>query len=147
MEKSILLEQQNRTLYILLTVIFFINGVMLLIREPLPPYQMVLGILVILLSIIIGIYSFLGFSVNSTYAAKIRITDQLIELRPGFLKPLIQLNWQDVKNIKLGNFNIEFELTNGTKTISYSTSAERSRQVQQLLREIAEQRNIQVIID
>jgi len=145
MEKSILLEQRNKTLWILLAVLFCVNGVMHLINEQLPLYRMILGILMILLSIIYATYSFLGFSVNSKYAAKLRITDQLIELKSSFWKPLVKLNWDDVKNIQLDNFKVIFELTSGTKSISYNTSAERSRQLKQLLKETAEQRNIQVI--
>ncbi len=145
MEKSILLERRSRILWILIAVIFSSNGVIYLTSKELQIHQMILGVLMLLVGVFYAVYSFLGFSVNSKYAAKAKISDQFIELKTSFWKSLIKLNWQDVNSILLGNYKVEFKLANGTKSITYNTSAKRSKLLKQLLRESAEQRKIQVI--
>lgn len=146
MDKSILLEQRNQIFSILMTIVCGINGVMILIDDRISLFRDALGVSMLLLCLFYGFHSVLGYSVTSKYAAKIRVTDNLIELRTkfGLVGTTLKLNWQDIKEIQFDSYSIHFKLSDGTKSVRYQTSSERSRQLKQLLRETAEQRNIQI---
>jgi len=145
MERSLLLEKQNRKQWMALAIIFTINGIILMFGEDLVTVRIIVGGAMIILSIFYLIYSFVGYSLKSKYAAKIRTTYSHIEIKPDFWKPTIKLNWNDIKRISFGNYKVEFSLPNETKTVNYDTTAELSIQLKQLIRESAEQQKIEVI--
>lgn len=128
-----------------MAIVFCTNGILLMLGKDLVNLRTIVGSAMIILSIAYLIYSFMGYSLKSKYAAKIKVTDESIELKSSFWKPLIAINWKDIRHIEFGNFSIAFELANETKLVTYNTSAEQSIQVKQLLRDTAGQRNVQVI--
>lgn len=144
MERSVLVEKQNHALGIFMAFIFFLNGTLHLLDDRISPFRTILGIVMIILGTYYSIHSILGFSANSKYSAKIKVTDKLIELRAKFWGSVITLNWQEVKNIRFSNYRVDFELHDESKSIHYSTTAKRSIQLKQLLRETAKQHSIEV---
>ncbi len=144
MEKSLLLEKKNPKQWIAMAGIFTVNGIILMLGEDLVKLRYITGAAMIILSILYLVYAFAGNSVKSKYAAKIRITDDLIELKTSFWKPLVTLNWADIRHIQFSSYRVEFELPDGLKTVNYETSAEQSIQLKQMLRASAEQHNIEV---
>ena len=145
MERTILLEPGNRTLWVFMSVIFFISGLTHLIDEQTAWYRLILGIAMIVFSIFYGFYAALAFSEQSKYSPKVRVTDKLIELKSSFWKRTFTINWPDIKLIHFASYKVEFELSNGTKAFPYNTNSQKSRQLKSILREYAGHQNIQVI--
>lgn len=112
--------------------------------EALVVVRFIIGGAMIAFSIFYVLYAYTGNSVKSKYAAKIRITDELIELKTSFRKPAITLSWTDITHIQFGSYRVSFQLPEGIKTIHYETSAEQSIQLKQLLRASAGKHRIQV---
>jgi len=144
MEKTLLLEKTNRQVWIAMAGIFTLNGIILMFGEDLVIIRFMTGAVMIILSVLYLVYSFIGYSVKSKYATKIRVTDDLIELKTSFWKPSFILRWSDIKHIQFDSYRIDFELPDGIKSISYETSAEQSIQMKQLLRASAKGHNIPV---
>lgn len=145
MEKSLILEKHNRQRLFAMSMIFIINAVILMSGNDLGPIRLIVGVVMIIISFCYLTFSFIGYSAKSKFAAKILINDQSIELKPSFWKSSLKLNWKDIRNIQLANYSVEFELLDGVRAVDYDTSAEKSIQLKQLLRESAEQHNIQVV--
>jgi len=142
MEKTLLLEKQKRWQWIAMAALFTINGIILMLGDDLVNVRWAIGLAMIFLSLLYIIYFFLGYSVKSQYAAKLRITDQLIEIKASFWKPIITLRWSDIKKVHFGHFQVDFELSDSIKTVSYDTNTEKSIELKKLLRESAEKNNI-----
>jgi hypothetical protein len=144
MEQTLLLKKNNRKQWIAMAGLFTFNGIVLMFGKDLVVVRFITGGAMIIMSISYLIYSFIGYSVKSKYAAKVRITDHLIELKTSFWKPLLTLRWADIQHIQFASYRVEFELRDGIKSIHYETSAEKSIELKQLLSASAAQHNIQV---
>jgi hypothetical protein len=86
-----------------------------------------------------------GFSENSYFAPKIRLTDQNIEFKTGFLKDVIKLNWTDIKSIDVRAFEMHIQLTNTTQIIRYRTSYVISKEIKNAIIEYADTKGIRVL--
>lgn len=145
MKKSVLLEQRKRAPSILIAVLYLIIGIFNLVKDNTNSVETALGIAMLALSIYFIILSIFGFTATSEYSAKIQVTEKLVKIRTKFLGRLIALNWQEIKDIEISSYNINFRLFKETKSIRYNTSEEQSIQLKQLLRKSAEKHNIQVV--
>lgn len=145
MNETILLEGKKKLLFIITGILFFLNGTFNLYLNTIPPFGQIIGILMMSGGIFYIVYFFIGVSENSKYAAKVKITEKVIELKSSFWKATELLNWSDVKSIQFANYQVEFELLSGKKAFPYKTSANQSKQVKRLLTEAATPKNIEII--
>ncbi|MEQ8554448.1 MAG: hypothetical protein RIC06_12035 [Cyclobacteriaceae bacterium] len=145
MSKTILLEEKNKFVLIATGMIFCISGPLHIINNSIEYVSIPLGILMSITGVAYLGYSFVGFSKESKYAAKVRLTKNLIELKSSFWKPSVFIKWSDVKLIHFASYKVEFELTEGSTAFPYNTDSQRSRELKSTLREFAEPQNIQVI--
>jgi len=145
MDRTVLIEAQKQWLTIVLAVIFSVNGVIQFVEHSSSPFYMGLGLLMLVLSIYFVVYSILGFSLKSKYSAKIKITEKLLELRTKFWFDgvMITLNWKDIRSIRFSKYKIDFQLTNKEKPVFFRSNSE--AKLKQIIREAAEQRNIEVV--
>lgn len=145
MERTVLLESGNRAVWLVLAVVFFINGIIQLVEEHTEGYRIFLGITNILLSVFYSFYFVFAFSEQSKYAAKARVTDEFIELKSSFWKRTFTMKWSDIKQIHFESYKVEFELSNGTKAFPYNTKTKESKEFNKVLRQFSESRNIAVV--
>lgn len=143
--RTILLESGNKGSFILMAVIFLINGIVYLMNGHMEGYRLLLGAAMIAAGIFHAFYSALAFSENSKYSSKVRVDDKLIELKSSFWKRTLLIKWADVKRIHFTNGKVKFELANGTKAFPYGTKSKKSKQLKNMLGEFAELLRIQVI--
>ncbi len=145
MNETILLEGENKKLLILPGLLFFSNGLFQIFNNTQKPIGLILGILLIIASAFYLFLFFIGFSPKSKYAPKVRVTDELIELKPGIMKSPEFLSWSDIREIHFSSFKILFKLNKDDKAFSYDTSSAQSIQIKRIIREVAESKNIEVI--
>ncbi|UII20290.1 hypothetical protein [Fulvivirga ligni] len=146
MNKSIILEGQTRKSWVALSIIFVFNSILLIIGgSDLQDLRIAFGLAMLIISAGYVAYAFMGYSVKSKYSAKIISTDDTLEIKTSFWKPAVKLKWADIEQIKLGNYELQFELVKGTKYINYRTTAARSIELKQFLRGTAEFKQIPVV--
>ncbi len=145
MDRTVLIEAQKQWLIITIAVIFCANGVIQFLDHSGSQFRMGIGIMMLLFSIYYAVYSVLGFSLKSKYSAKIKITEKLLELRTKFWFDgiMLTLNWKDINSIHFSKYKIDFKLTNGQRSVPFRSISE--AKLKQIIREAAEQRNIEVI--
>lgn len=143
-ERTILLEPGNKKLWMIIAVVFFVNGITHMISDNLEWYRLLLGIAMIIFSVFYSFYAVFAFSEDSKYSAKVRVNNKLIELKSSFWKRTRCVNWSDVKLIHFASYKVEFELYHGTLAFPYNTKSQKSKRLKSLLREFAEPRDIHV---
>ena len=145
MNRTVLIEAQKQWLIITIAVIFCVNGVIQFLDHSGSLFRVGIGIMMLLLSIYYAVYSILGFSLKSKYSAKIKITEKLLELRTKFWFDgvMLTLNWEDIRSIQFSKYKIDFELTNGQRSVPYRSISE--AKLKQIIREAAEQHSIEVV--
>jgi hypothetical protein len=145
MKETILLEEKKKRLFIITGIFYFLGGVFYLYIYNALLIGQLFGVFTLAGGIFQIVYFFIGVSENSKYAAKVKITDKVIELKSSFWKAAELLNWSDIKSIQFVNYHVEFELLSGKKAFPYKTSANQSKQVKRLLTEAATPKNIEII--
>lgn len=135
----------NKWLYYSLGLLFLFNGVFHIFSNSFKPIGIILGILMIIGGMWYIIYGFTAFSVSSKYAPRVRIDDTEIELKNNFFKPATQINWTDVKKIEFDLYKLSFQLSDNNLVFSYNTYPDISIDIKRMIREMAEEKNIEVI--
>ena len=151
MEKTILIGLSNKLsinatkwLTIISGLFFLIYGALYIDLNSINSFGTILGILVILLGILNIVFGLTAFSINSKYAMRLKVNDSLLEFKSAYLKPVIRLNWDDIKQIKFDAYKIDFQLNKRKEVFRYRSNPNISKKIKQTLLEIAEQKNIPV---
>jgi len=155
MEKTILVGLNNKFstntnkwlisfvgLFYLITVTFIWN----INLNNINPISMILWIALILNGIYNIVFGMTAFSITSKYAMRLKVNDSLLEFKSAYLKPVIKLNWDEINQIKLDAYNVNFQLEKRNAVFRYRSNSEVSKEINQTLREIAEQKNIPVTV-
>lgn len=124
--------------------LFFANGILHIIDDQYTWYRISLGILMLISGIAQAFYSKFAFSDSSKYSRKIKVTDEWIELKNHFWKPATVISWNDLKSMKVLNYQIAFEFEDGLKKVGYDTNVKTSMKIRSILGEFAQKRNIPV---
>ncbi|MEQ9374475.1 MAG: hypothetical protein RIG68_04830 [Imperialibacter sp.] len=83
-------------------------------------------------------------SERSKYSPKVKVTDEHIEIRRGFFQKNTIVHWADVKAITLLSYSIIFELTESVQKVEYHTSSSISKEIKEVIWELAETKGIVV---
>jgi len=75
---------------------------------------------------------------------KMRISDIQVELKNKIFGKRTKVMWADVQSIEFGQFMIIFKLKDRDKELNYRSNKDASIEIKSLIREIAENKNIQV---
>jgi hypothetical protein len=152
MEKVILLGTESklsfeatRGFYVFGAIVFGLLGIYNIMADSLQPFRLIFGLAIIAWCLFQLFKVVTGFSENSYFAPKIRLTDQNIEFKTGFLKDVIKLNWTDIKSIDVRAFEMHVQLTNTTQIIRYRTSYVISKEIKNAIIEYADTKGIQII--
>ena len=90
------------------------------------------------------LYSILVFTVNP-FAPKVILSDEEIVLKRKAFSSPVKILWNSIQSIEFNQYMIAFHSTEGVEEFSYSTNADISIEIKTAIREIAEQKNIQVV--
>jgi hypothetical protein len=152
MEKVILLGTESklsfeatRGFYVFGAIVFGLLGIYNITADSLQPLRLIFGLAIIAWCLFQLFEVVTGFSENSYFAPKIRLTDQNIEFKTGFLKDVIKLNWTDIKSIDARAFEMHIQLTNTTQIIRYRTSYVISKEIKNAIIEYADTKGIRVL--
>jgi hypothetical protein len=88
---------------------------------------------------------FKGFSKSSSFAPKVRLTEQFLEFKTDFFSAKTKIDWLDIKSIEMKSYRLIFHLSNSTKEVNYTTSSYNSKEIKRGIMEFAEAKGIQVI--
>ena len=151
MEKTILIGLNNKLsintskwLIIISGLFFLISGALYIDLSNLSSLRPILGISMILAGIHNVVFGLTAFSVNSKYAMRLKVNDSFVEFKSSYYQPVIRLNWDEIKQIKLDVYRVNFQLYKREELFIYRSNSEVSKEIKRSLREIAEQKNIPV---
>lgn len=145
MNTTLFLERLSRPYWIIMGLVIGANAVLYLSEKPLDTRHILLGGLMAGLGLWYGVYAFLGFSNTAKLAPRIHITDEVVELKPDLWHRTQQVHWADIQRIVMGPYELAFQLPDETKTVTYRTSAKRSRQLKQLIQAAAASKQVEVL--
>jgi hypothetical protein len=135
----------NRWGFILVGLVFLANGYFNIHRSNLSLLGIILGTLMFGGGIYYLFYGVFGFAESSRFSLKVKVDESAIELKNSFWKPSKKLHWVDLSVIQFQHYQIIFELKDQSISFSYNANPEISIAIKQTIREVAEQKNIQVI--
>lgn len=135
----------NKWLFILMGILFLVNGGLNISYYPQEILRPLFGILTLMSGIFYFFYGLIGFSVNSKYSLKVKVDKSTIELKNSLWKASTKLNWSDISSIQFQPFEVIFGLKDTSNSFSYASNADVSIEIKQTLREFAESRGIEVI--
>lgn len=90
------------------------------------------------------LYSILVFTLNP-FAPKMTITDFDVKIKLKILSGSIRILWTDIQSIEFAQYKIDFQLRDRVEEVSYSSNSETSIEIKSAIREVADQKNIQVV--
>lgn len=76
---------------------------------------------------------------------RVIVSDSGIRWRRTFFSPTKEIQWPDIVQIYFESYNINFQLTEGEKSLAYRSDAKISKKIKGTIREIAEAKSIPVI--
>lgn len=138
-------SRANKGLFVFLGLLFFLQGLMGFFREEIAWWRWLFGIIMVVGGISYVIYGFLAFSQNSKQAPRIIVDHEFIGLKHSIWKRAIQLSWSEVTSIEFKKFEVVFQGGEASKSFSYASNADVSIEIKQALREVAEEKGIEVI--
>lgn len=136
--------KRTRILYYFMGIVFIINGIIQFILNAIHPYGMIIGILTLITGVGYLIVAFTAFSARSKYAPKVKVNDDIIELKNGIFNAPTKFNWSDIKAIELKTFRLDFQLANSKEMFTYRTTSDISINIKNTLRAFAKQKGIEV---
>ncbi len=153
MNKTILLSngtnyvsaKTNRFMWIIGAVVYIGIGISQIYRYEDEKFGFIVWSYLILGGLYLLGYSFLGLSEKSKYAPKVLLNEDYILIKKSFWKPAKQLNWNNISSIKYQSYQIDFRGNKETYTFTYDTSSATSIEIKRAIRELAENKRMQVI--
>lgn len=91
------------------------------------------------------IYPQFMFNENSSFAPKVKISNDHIILKNDLWSRSKKIKWTDIKSIQFNSFRLYFTLREEQFTFNYSSDADTSIQIKEALREIAKDKNITIL--
>lgn len=133
-------KKANKWVLVLSGSMFVTVGIHFVIK-----YQSFYFILGIMMAIV-GLYHIFNgiLYFDSKFAPKVKVDEGMIELKNSLWKPAKILSWKDVSSINFKSYEMIFQLKDSSDTYSYNTTSEISREIKQIVREIAVLKNIQI---
>ena len=98
----------------------------------------------VLVGFIFILYSIIVFTVNP-FAPKVTISDIEVKIKRKVFSAPINILWTSIHSIEFDQYMIALHLTDRVEEFSYSTNAEISIEIKSAIREVAKNKNIQVI--
>jgi hypothetical protein len=98
----------------------------------------------VLVGFIFILYSIIVFTVNP-FAPKVTISDIEVKIKRKVFSTPINILWTSIQSIEFDQYMIALQLTDRVEEFSYRTNAEISIEIKSAIREVAENKNIQVI--
>lgn len=130
--------------YILTGILYFILGITFIIKDGIGFWGYTPGILISIAGTLYALYGAMEFSENSKFASKVKVDDAEIVLKNSFWKPAHKIKWTDIVAINFEPYQIVFLLQNSTYEFAYKCDADISREAKRTIREIAEQKDIEI---
>jgi len=87
---------------------------------------------------------FKGFSKTSSFAPKVRLTEQSIEFKVGFFRDVIRIKWSDLKMIEMKSYKLIFHLSNTIEEVNYTTTFFISKEIKKGIMEFADAKGVLV---
>jgi len=146
MERIFKLEYQPapRGLYIFTGVIFIINGSIILYSNSLKPLSIVAGILTILAGLGYLFLSPFKYSKEGKFFPRVKIDEVSIWAKTGFWSRPVVVKWEDIREIDLDSFKINFKLKKSSQSFRYNCYPEISIALKNAIREEANLKGIKV---
>ncbi|MEN8249551.1 MAG: hypothetical protein ABFS32_11510 [Bacteroidota bacterium] len=145
MEKTILIGTNNNFSATTNKWLFSITGIILILlgtRMVWTSDWEIVGIMFIVAGLHQVFFGLMGFSEKSKYALRFKVTDSLIEYRDAFLKPTVQVNWNEIVKIRLDDDKVIFSLTDKNETFKFRSNMNACQEIKEMLKGIAEEKDI-----
>lgn len=104
-----------------------------------------LGTVIVVGGLIQLIISYLTYTPTSHFAPRVKLDEKQIELKSGLFSSTLKIKWSEVKKIELGSFVMVFHLADRNEMFAYNTKPTISSKIKEAIRQIANNKNIEVI--
>ena len=152
MNETILLGVENKFtakanfwLFMLVGLLFLLNGSYTIYNSKFDPIGFVLGSLIVVGGVFYIVYGQLAFSKKSKFAPRVKVNDEEIELRSSVFKPVIKILWSDVKRIEFGLYELDFQLADKNLIFNYESSLDASLNIKGKILDMANEKSIEVV--
>lgn len=135
----------NKIMWVFSGVLYIGTGLIQFYRHQDEAISFFVWILLILGGLYLILYGFVGLSEKSKYAPKVLLNEDYIHIKKSFWKPAKQLKWNNVSAINYQSYQIDFRLNKETYSFTYNTSSHTSIEIKRAIRELAENKGIEVI--
>ena len=109
-------------------------------------WSSILAVLLIISGPIFFVYGIILFYPSNKLTPAIQINEAGLRINGGIFKKAIRINWANVQEITFSTFELDFTLDNTTvETINLPTTADKSIEIKQTIRALAEQKEIPII--
>ena len=130
--------------YILQGLLFIFMGSVFLFDNVLQPWNTIAGVFAILAGFGYIFLSPFKYSEKSRLFPKIKIDDDMIWAKTGFWSRPVVVRWEDIREIDLDSFKINFKLKKSSQSFRYNCYPEISIALKNAIREEADLRGIKV---
>ena len=145
MEKTFFIAQ-DKWMMVFGAFIFIFNGVIMATTESAMSFAFNLGLFNLIFSISFLLWAILRMSKKSKYAPKIKISDNVIELKSKVLKQAKVIPWNEIKSVNFKGIQISLESSEEQLTFPKTVNLEQTNQIKDLLRKFATSKNIEVTV-
>ncbi len=87
----------------------------------------------------------MSFSKKSKFAPRVKVDEDVIELKNSVFKPATSILWSDVKKIEFGPYKLNIQLAEQSLIFHYESSMDTSINIKSKILEVADKKNIDVV--
>ncbi len=139
------LPSTSKWAFYLIGLTYSISGTINLMQNSIDTTETIFGSTMMIGGVLVIIYGYMQFSESSKYAPRVRVDENEIELKNSFTKPVKRIKWIEVKKIEFDAYQLIFQLSGGPLVFSYVSNPDVSIEIKKLIRETAEEKNIEVV--
>ena len=140
-----LLHKRPKMIFVILGLILIIQGVFRLFGSGVYVINLVLGITLTLLGLGCLLYAILNYSIHSTRAGRVELTDKYFLLKQDLFKKPVAINWEEIQSIDLGDYTLGFKKNEEMYYLKYNTRKDSSDEIKNALRRYADKKNIKLL--
>lgn len=129
-------------LYIFTGIIFIINGGIILYSNNLKLLSIIVGVLMILAGLGYLFLSPFKYSQKSKFFPRVKINEVSIWAKTGFWSRPVIVRWEDIREIDLDSYRINFKLKKSSQSFRYNCIPETSVALKMAIREEADSKGI-----
>ena len=130
--------------HIFIGTVLILNGVRGFPLEEYRSFDFALTVVNIVIGVYTIIYALIALTKFSGFSPKVKLSDSVFVLKSSVRKKSLILAWSEVQKIRFHSYQIDFILSDKTVEFAYRTNSKISKRVKNAIKEIAQEKNIEI---